>query len=103
MWWFEAKHDEGQVWLISDPFLFSNMLLQESDNSVLAASIACQVSRGGDFPRILFDEYHLGFTQSVTLADAARTPLGKAILYLCVVGSAGNCCRGCTVWTYPCP
>jgi len=80
-----GKYKSGQVWFVSDPYIFSNMLLQDADNAVLAGSIAAS-ARGGDFSSILFDEYHLGFTQSVTLADAARTPLGRGILYLCAVG-----------------
>jgi hypothetical protein len=72
---------KGFVWLISDPYLFSNLLLQEADNAALATSLAMS-SSGGETARIAFDEYHLGFYKTVTIIDAARTPLGKAILFL---------------------
>jgi len=80
-----AKHGSGRIWFISDPYLFSTMLIQDADNAILASSIAAG-ARGGDFSSILFDEYHLGFTQSVSLADAVGTPVGLGILYLCAVG-----------------
>jgi len=80
-----AKYGGGRIWFISDPFLFSNMLIQDADNAILASSIAAG-ARGGDFSSILFDEYHLGFTQAVSLVDAAGTPVGRGILYLCAVG-----------------
>jgi hypothetical protein len=44
-------------------------------------------SSGGDIARIVFDEYHLGFYKTVTIIDAARTPVGISILYLGVVAA----------------
>ncbi len=86
-------YGKGQVWFVADPMLFSNMLIQEADNAPVAVSMIAE-SRGGESSRILFDEYHLGFVQTRSFVDAARTPVGKALLYLglvavLAVGSAG--------------
>ena len=81
------KHvGNGWVYIISDPYIFSNMLIQEVDNAQLATGIAMS-STSGDKARIVFDEYHLGFVQTRSLGDAARTPVGKAILYLGVIAA----------------
>jgi len=89
----EYKYGNGSVRLISDPFIFGNLLIREADNSLFAVEIVSG-TRGGEYPRILFDEYHLGYYQTRTLIDAARTPLGRAIIYLGIVtalavGTAG--------------
>ncbi len=76
-----ARYGAGQVWVVADPYLFGNLLVQEADNAVIAASMVVG-SSGGEHSAVLFDEYHLGFVQSRTLADAARTPLGKGLLFL---------------------
>jgi hypothetical protein len=81
----------GRVWIVADPYLFSNLLIQETDNALLAVTM---ISRSGESPAVLFDEYHLGYVRTRTLADAARTPLGKGILYIGMIvalalGSAG--------------
>jgi hypothetical protein len=88
-----ARYGNGEVWLVSDPFMFSNLILDEADNAGTAVSVILS-SRGGDNSTVLFDEYHLGFVQTRSIADAARTPLGRAILYLGVIlalalGTAG--------------
>jgi hypothetical protein len=89
----KMKSGDGTVWLVADPFLFSNLLIQEADNAPLAVTVAMS-ARGGSASKICFDEYHLGFVQSRTLVDAARTPLGRAVLYIGVlaalaIGTAG--------------
>jgi hypothetical protein len=76
----------GQVWLVSDIYVFSNMLLQDADNAPVAVSMVLD-SRGGDHSRVLFDEYHLGFVQTRTFNDAARTPVGKTLIYLAIVAA----------------
>jgi hypothetical protein len=81
-----VNHGDGTVWLVADPYLFSNLLIQEANNAPLAVSIAMS-SRGGESAVISFDEYHLGYVQSRSLSDAARTPIGKAILFLGVVSA----------------
>jgi hypothetical protein len=89
----KMKSGDGAVWLVADPYLFSNLLIQEAENAPLAITLAAS-ARNGSRSRISFDEYHLGFVQSRTLADAARTPLGRAIMYIgalaaLAVGTAG--------------
>jgi len=76
-----GSYGGGQVWVVADPYLFSNLLLKEADNSTAAISLVLG-SRGGESARVLFDEYHLGFVQSKSLSDAARTPFGKGVLFL---------------------
>jgi len=88
-----STHGNGRVWVVADPYLFSNLLMQEADNALLAVTMISR-SSGGEFPSVLFDEYHLGYVRTRTLADAARTPLGKSIFYIGMVaalalGSAG--------------
>jgi hypothetical protein len=88
-----VPHGKGEVWLLADPFMLGNMLIQETDNALLAAAIVLN-SRGGDLSHVAFDEYHLGFVQTRTVFDAAGTPFGRALLYLglvavLAVGTAG--------------
>lgn len=88
-----GTYGKGEVWMISDPYLFSNILLQEGNNSLLAVSIGLRARKGGK-SKIVFDEYHLGFVQTRTISDAAATPLGRAVIYIgCItvlaIGTAG--------------
>ncbi len=88
-----ARYGNGEVWLASDPYMFSNLIIDEADNSRVAVSMILS-SRGGDDSTVLFDEYHLGFVQTRSVSDAAKTPLGRAILYIGLImalalGTAG--------------
>ncbi|HEX9744677.1 MAG TPA: DUF4350 domain-containing protein [bacterium] len=88
-----AEYGRGKVWVVSDPMIFSNMLLQEEDNAALLVSMLMD-ERGRKKGRILFDEYHHGFFQTRGISDAVRTPFGKGLMYLAFVvalgiGSAG--------------
>lgn len=81
-----TKYGRGSVWIVSDPYVFGNLFLQETGNSLLAISMILR-SRDGEFGTVLFDEYHLGFVQTRSLADAASTPVGRTILYLGLIAA----------------
>ena len=83
----------GQVWFVSDPYIFSNLLIQEADNAVLAVNLVLGTNDWSG-RSVLFDEYHLGFTRTRTFSDAVRTPVGKAILYLGLILTIGIGCAG---------
>jgi len=77
---------EGEVWAVSDSYLFSNLLIREVDNAPVAVNMILE-SRGGEHSRILFDEYHLGFVRTRSISDAARTPVGRILIYLSIIGA----------------
>jgi len=79
-------YGRGRVWMVSDPYVFGNLYVQEPGNSIVAVSMIIE-SRDGEFSTVLFDEYHLGFIQTRTVADAAATPVGRAILYLGLIAA----------------
>jgi hypothetical protein len=83
----------GQVWFVSDPYIFSNLMLREADNAVLAVDLVLG-AKNWTGRSVLFDEYHLGFTRTRTFMDAARTPVGRAIMYLGFIMAIGIGCAG---------
>jgi len=80
-----TEYGDGHVWMVADPYIFGNMLIQEADNAVAALSMLAG-ERSGGVGRVLFDEYHLGFVQTRSLEDAAKTPLGRAIIWFGLIG-----------------
>ncbi|MCX6646097.1 MAG: hypothetical protein NTY09_07055 [bacterium] len=87
------QHGDGQVWFVSDPYIFSNLMLREADNAVLAVDLVLG-TKNWTGRSVLFDEYHLGFTRTRTFTDAARTPVGRAIMYLGFMMAIGIGCAG---------
>lgn len=87
------QYGEGQVWFVADPYIFSNLMLREADNAILAVNMILG-TRNWSGRSVLFDEYHLGFTRTRTFSDAARTPVGKAIMYIGFIMAIGIACAG---------
>ncbi len=75
-----VPHGDGEVIVLSAPELAMNRRLAEADNAQLWLSILSEVSRSG---RVLFDEYHHGFSDDRSVAQfAARYGLHFAALQL---------------------
>lgn len=75
-----VPYGEGEVIVLSAPELAMNRRLGEADNAQLWLSLLGEVSRTG---RVLFDEYHHGFSDERSVAQfAARYGLHFAALQL---------------------
>lgn len=75
------KHEQGSVWLLSSPDIFTNENLQDADNAKFAAALVSDLPRGAV---IAFDEYHLGFQPAESegvIPLLYNTPWGWGVLF----------------------
>lgn len=79
---------EGQLWLASDPTLFTNAGLQEPGSAAFIQNLVSQLGPDGV---IWFDDWHRGIRTAETAVVAnlndwlRRTPMGQAIILLTVI------------------
>jgi hypothetical protein len=87
---------EGQIWLASDPTIFTNEGLQQPGSAELAQNLVSLIGPDG---LIWFDDWHRGIrpqeTGVVDLNDwLRRTPMGQAILLLAAILFVGLLLQG---------
>ncbi|MFO7536853.1 MAG: DUF4350 domain-containing protein, partial [Chloroflexota bacterium] len=87
---------EGQLWLASDPTIFTNEGLQQPGSAALVQNLIGQIGPEG---LIWFDDWHQGIQpQEAAVADLndwlRRTPMGQAVLLLAALLFGGLLLRG---------
>jgi hypothetical protein len=87
---------QGQIWLASDPTIFTNEGLQQPGSAELVQNLVSLIGPDG---LIWFDDWHRGIrpqeTGVVDLNDwLRRTPMGQAILLLAAILFVGLLLRG---------
>ncbi len=80
-----VKLGDGMLIIISDPYIFSNFLLPEADNSQFAANILARA----DASPVYYDEFHHGFVSQRTFGDMLRTRSGRGLVFLFAVAALG--------------
>jgi hypothetical protein len=87
---------QGQIWLASDPTIFTNEGLQQPGSAELVQNLVSQIGPSG---LIWFDDWHRGIRpQEAVVGDLndwlRRTPMGQAILLLAILTFVGLVLRG---------
>ena len=90
---------EGQLWLLSDATIFTNLGLQQPGSAALVQNLISQIGPEGV---IWFDDWHRGIqpqeTSEILVGDLndwlRRTPMGQAILLLATILFVGLLLRG---------
>lgn len=90
---------EGQLWLLSDATIFTNLGLQQPGSAALVQNMISQIGPEGV---IWFDDWHRGIqpqeTSEILVGDLndwlRRTPMGQAILLLAAILFVGLLLRG---------